>query len=364
VVLAVTLLVALGVRWPRRAPMLLLGALPGAVLYVREALRPDGALAALGQLQQPSGASHLALLVSPAKGWLVFTPLVIVAAAGLVHAFRAGERGLAVTLGLPVLAHWAWLGCLSGWHGGEAWGPRLLTDALPFLLLFLPEGFDAMGRPGALLAALSVAAQALGAFAGDGRWARLHGPLPEAAVRWQIETSPLLFAARERVLRPAAPTLRAGRVVIGEHPLVMLGPSGSRITFARDSPAVSGADQTCQDVHLQGGARVRDGRLLLAAEDDALFLRVAAGARMRPMQLRILGRGRGTLRVAERTFWTEPRVRSYAIAGAFRFRHPYDYPASGGPDLTISVAGEAAIESVSLVSPGAPDQPLELEPEP
>jgi hypothetical protein len=81
------------------------------------------------------------------------------------------------------------------------------------------------------------------------------------------------------------------------------------------------------------------------------------------MQLRIVGRGRGTLQVAERTFWTEPRVKSYAIAGPFRFRLPYDYPASGGPDLTISVSGEAALESVSLVSPGAPDQPLELEEE-
>ena len=109
-----------------------------------------------------------------------------------------------------------------------------------------------------------------------------------------------------------------------------------------------------------GGARVRDGRLLLSSADDALFLRVTPGARMRPMQLRILGRGRGTLRVAERTFWTEPRVKSYAIAGGFRFRHPYDYPETGGPDVTISVAGEAALESVSLVSPGAPEEPLEL----
>jgi hypothetical protein len=152
----------------------------------------------------------------------------------------------------------------------------------------------------------------------------------------------------------------AGRVAVREHPFVVLGPRGSRISFTRDAPSLAGSEETCRDVHLQGGARVRDGRLLLAAAGDSLFLRVASGARLRPMQLRIVGRGRGTLRVAERTFWTEPRHKSYAISGAFRFRLPYDYPASGGPDLAISVSGEAALESVSLVPPGAPDQPLEL----
>jgi hypothetical protein len=165
---------------------------------------------------------------------------------------------------------------------------------------------------------------------------------------------------KERVLLPAAPLLAAGRVAVREHPLVLLGPRGSRISFSRDAPALAGSEETCRDVHLQGGARVRDERLVLSAPGDALFLRVASGARLRPMQLRIVGRGRGTLQVAERTFWTEPRVKSYAIAGAFRFRLPYDYPASGGPDLAIAVSGEAALESVSLVAPGAPDQPLEL----
>jgi hypothetical protein len=148
--------------------------------------------------------------------------------------------------------------------------------------------------------------------------------------------------------------------VIREHPLVVLGPLGSRISFASDAPVLKGADATCSDVHLQGGARIRDARLLLGAPSDALFLRVVPGARLRPLELRILGRGRGTLRVSERTFWSEPRVRLYTIAGGFRLRHGYDYPQSGGPDVTISVVGEAAIESVALVPAGASDKPLDL----
>jgi hypothetical protein len=361
-VLAATLLLGLCVRWPRRLPALLLGALPGAALFAFEAQRAGGALAALAGPERAPGTAHLALLVSPAKGWLLFTPLVIVAGAGLVRAFRNGERWLAVTLGSAVAFHWAWIGALEGWHGGgEAWGPRLLTAALAPLLLVLPEGLDALGRTGALLAAASVAVQLVGVFAGGERWARLNGPPSAAGVAWDLAKSPLVLHVTERVVRPAAPRLVAGRVAVSEHPLVILGPSGSRITFARDAPAVTGVEPTCRDVHLQGGARVRDGRLQLSSADDALFLRVTSGARLRPLQLRIVGRGRGTLYVAERTFWTELRVRSYAISGAFRFRHPYDYPTSGGPDLTISVAGTAALEFVALLPPGAPDDPLDLE---
>lgn len=355
--LALVLCVGVVLRWPRRLPGLLLGALPGAALVALDgpALRTSWP----GVGESGAGRAHLALLFSPAQGWLVFTPLVLVAAAGCIRCFARGQRLLAGTLGAGAVAHWAFVGLLPAAAAEGPWGPRLLAPALPLLVLFLPEGLDVMGRAGTLLAALSVAVQAAGALGDGQRWESLRGPLPNAATTWDVAGSPLALFPEERVLRPWLPAVEAGKLVMREHPLVVMGPRGARVTFANDGLAVKGSDETCGDVHLQGGARVQQGRLRLAGPGDALFLRATSLARSRPLELRILGRGRGTLRVGEATFWSRPRVKAYAIAGAFRLRHPYDYPESGGPDLTIAAAGEALIESVSLVPTGAGDEPIE-----
>jgi hypothetical protein len=92
--------------------------------------------------------------------------------------------------------------------------------------------------------------------------------------------------------------------------------------------------------------------------------RVPPGARKRRLELRIAGRGEGVLYVGERTFWSEqPRWSTYPVSGPFRLRHPYDYPQSGGPDLTVTIGkspGEIDLESLSLVAPGDPVDPLRL----
>jgi hypothetical protein len=86
---------------------------------------------------------------------------------------------------------------------------------------------------------------------------------------------------------------------------------------------------------------------------------------VRPLELRIAGRGRGTLYVGERSFWSDaPRWASYPMNGALRVRHPFRYLESGGPDLLITLGkaqGEAAITRVSLVPPGEPEEVLMLQ---
>jgi hypothetical protein len=241
-------------------------------------------------------------------------------------------------------------------------GPCLLTDALVLLFLFLPEGMAVLPRAGVVLAVLSLAVQAVGAFAYDRRWDRLNEPLRSASL-WDLPSSPIALEVKERVIRPALPGIEGGKAFIREHPLVLFGPEGSRVAFGGDLLLVTGAEPLLGDVHAQGGAAVREGRLRLRNPGDRLFLRVRPHARQRRLELRILGRGRGALSVGESTFWSAaPREKAYPLLGDFKLRHPYYYPESGGDQVTIglSTTGSAELLSVSLVPPGEPENVIRL----
>jgi hypothetical protein len=204
-----------------------------------------------------------------------------------------------------------------------------------------------------------VALQLLGAFAYDNRWTQLaqRPPAPGHAEVWDAAHSPVVLYARRRVVILAAPGLAEGRVVFRTHPLVLFGPEGSRVEFAGDEAAVTGAQATLRDVHLLGGAKVEGRRLALRRVEDGLFLRVAEGARSRPLELRIAGRGRGAILVGEGGFWNpSPRWRSHPVSGEFLVRHPYRYPESGGPDLRVlpSAGSEVDLAWITLVPPTEP----------
>jgi hypothetical protein len=372
VALVAVLVLGFALRWPRRLPWLLAWASPAAVFvllyqwaYFGGPLR-HGFTGSLGRFSEPWGAGHLGLLVSPAKGLLVFTPVVLVAIAGLVRAFRRGERALAGTLGAAALGHFVLVGRWREWHGGECWGPRLLTDALPLVFVFLPDGAAVFKGFAVVLAAVSVGVQALGAFAYDYRWERLFERDPQTAARalWDIARSPIPFHLQERVLILALPGVRGGKAFVREHRIVVGSPAGSRVTFAGDGAVVSGAEAVLGDVHLTRGGRVEGDRLRLRGRWDGLFLRVRPGARSRRLELRVAGRGRGTLYVGERTFWSDaPRWSAYPMSGEVRVRHPYYYPESGGADITVTLGrapGEADLTSVALVPPGDPENAIRL----
>ncbi len=368
--LVLVAVVALGVfiRWPRAIPRFLLWSMP-PVLFVLgynwlvfgSPVR-HGFSGSLGRFSAPWGAGHLGLLLSPAKGLFIFTPLVVVGIVGLVRAYRRGERWLASILAAAVAVHWLFMGRWSEWHGGESWGPRLVTDALPLLFLFLPEGLDLLPRLGPALAVFSVLVQGLGAFAYDYRWERLYQRADGAGGElWEVAKSPIRFYAERRVLILALPRLRDGKVVIREHPLVLFGPQGSRVRFAGEGVTLSGTDNTLGDVFLERGARVEAGRLRLKGRWSGLFLRVPPRARSRVLELRIAGRGQGPLYVGERSFWAPPRFATYTMSGSFVIRHRYLYAESGGPDVSITLGrggGEAGLEWVALVPPGDPLEPL------
>lgn len=108
------------------------------------------------------------LLVSPARGLLIFSPFLVFLPVGLMRRFRdPNTRGLAVALSFAVIAQLL-LYSQADWRAGESWGPRWLTDMLPILMWMLAPA-PLVLRPFArslfiLSAAASVVVQVIGAF--------------------------------------------------------------------------------------------------------------------------------------------------------------------------------------------------------
>jgi hypothetical protein len=360
--LALALVLALFalVRRPRQVGLWALWSAPGVALILGAAMA-DASWPALHF--DASWAPRLAaLLVSPATGLLVFAPVVFVALVGLARALRGADVPLAAGCAAAFLAH----GLVAAARPlvGGTWGPRDWTDAMPLALLFLPEGLDVLKGVGSALALLAVAIQALGAFTYDGRWDRLFAATPEKRMTalWDAPSSPIPFALGERVLIVALPQVHEGRIRVAEHRIVLRAPEGSRISANASRLLVEGADPTFGNVHLQGGARVQGERIRLDSVGDAVFFRVRPESRARHLEIRIAGRGSGTLVAEEASFWNPtPRVRTRAIAGDFRWTLPYHYPESGGGDLRVSLrSGNTELFSIRLVPPTEPENVIRL----
>jgi hypothetical protein len=86
-------------------------------------------------LFEPSAERFFGYLISPARGLLVYCPIVVVAAVGLAK--RAWPLLGAVLTHILVLGAWVY------WDGGYSSGPRLWTDMAPFVGLGLAMAWRA-----------------------------------------------------------------------------------------------------------------------------------------------------------------------------------------------------------------------------
>ena len=244
-----------------------------------------------GRFFQALPESLAGLLVSPARGLLVFTPLALLAVWGLI---TQGRRSLARGLMGAAAVHFAFMACWDEWHGGESFGPRLLTDLLPALFFFLPEGLAALPKTGALLGLVSLAIQLLGGWTYDYRWERLHqrGQEFDSAL-WSWTDSPLAFAVREGVVTQGVPELEGRRVRLRLHRFVPFGPEGSTIEGTPTGLRVSGP-ALVRDVRLERGARMAGGWISLSHPADAVAFRTGpSGLR----SVRLIGSLRGLIRI-------------------------------------------------------------------
>lgn len=128
------------------------------------------------------------LLVSPSRGLLVFSPMLLAVWAARPLAATAWPLsrgwwlvGIAWPVGL-VLALSRW----GMWWGGGCYGPRLLTDALPGLFLLTLRAWPVRRPHGWLTAAVVVLAMVSAFSAWVHTWQGLHNPW---TIRWNMEPS-------------------------------------------------------------------------------------------------------------------------------------------------------------------------------
>ncbi|HKS22001.1 MAG TPA: hypothetical protein VJZ76_04325 [Thermoanaerobaculia bacterium] len=78
----------------------------------------------------PSASTFLAMLVDPARGLLLFAPIVLAGVVALKHV-PAKQRLTLILVPLSIVAVYSGY---PNWHGGWAVGPRYVVSAIPFLL--------------------------------------------------------------------------------------------------------------------------------------------------------------------------------------------------------------------------------------
>ncbi|WP_342376191.1 hypothetical protein NVS55_33680 [Myxococcus stipitatus] len=122
-------------------------------------------------------------LVSPARGLLVFTPVLLLGVWGLVLEWRARTFSrLHVFLLAGVALHWVAISTFPHWWAGHSYGPRFFTDVVPYLVFFLvpvvrelewrgPEARRARTATFAVLAVVSLGIH-------------IHGASSRAVYRW------------------------------------------------------------------------------------------------------------------------------------------------------------------------------------
>jgi hypothetical protein len=129
----VAVLCAVNVRWFGHP----LGALP-LLQEVNSQIHATGASFGL-QLEGFAG-----LLLSPNRGLFVYSPIVIVALAGLRASFANGLRSPLLSCALGLVVEYVLYATYAVWWGGHTYGPRYLVDVLP---IAVPLAAVAMAPP-------------------------------------------------------------------------------------------------------------------------------------------------------------------------------------------------------------------------
>lgn len=137
-------------------------------------------------------------LVSPARGLLVYSPWLAAALAGPFVAAGGRRRPGAVEVACLAAAAGVWIAAsaFGHWWGGHAYGPRLLADAVPFLVYLalpvVPAMWPRRRAPGEAVGRRPLRAAAAGAFVVALAWSLfVHGRAARSWEPWTWNGEPI-----------------------------------------------------------------------------------------------------------------------------------------------------------------------------
>lgn len=162
----------------------------------------------------PVQSGLMGLLFSPARGLLIYSPVLIFAVCGMILVWRSPGPSVLRYLSLSPLPLLVVAAKWGMWWGGHSYGPRLLADLLPILCLFLYPVLEAASTRSVLkyavagLAVLSVGLHGLGTVS-NGSWNRVPLDVDRHPERlWSWTKSPPVYYLKqflEPVVASASP---------------------------------------------------------------------------------------------------------------------------------------------------------------
>lgn len=143
----------------------------------------------------------IGLILSPGRGVLFYTPVVLFAVCAFLPASRATRRKHAPLMAAVTVfsaLHYLVMSRVLGWWGGYCWGPRYLTEIMPLLVILIALGIPALEQPWvkrafAVAVVYSVLIEALGVyFYPKGHWDNTPVPVDKAWRRnWDWRDNPI-----------------------------------------------------------------------------------------------------------------------------------------------------------------------------
>jgi hypothetical protein len=104
-------------------------------------------------------------LVSPGRGLFIYSPVLILAVSGFVLSLRQSrDRWINISYGAIVVGTTIAISLVPAWWAGHSFGPRYMTDVLPFLCYFMAFNLEAAASwsvvkqfcAGTIIAALAI----------------------------------------------------------------------------------------------------------------------------------------------------------------------------------------------------------------
>jgi hypothetical protein len=152
----------------------------------------------------------LGLWLSPSKGILVYSPVLIFALVGLIWSIKKRywkTDSRYIVFGLIALSLTLVMGMWKHWYGGWSFGYRMAADAIPFLVLLIvpylqSDWFQKTKKIFFTLLVVSVLVQIFGMVFFDGIWhAAYDNGFRDTGWLWSIRDSEFMFNIRRILVK-------------------------------------------------------------------------------------------------------------------------------------------------------------------